>query len=101
MNNTIIPAKTMCNHCQNIGLIDAEHCVACGKSFVFGKPDAWKSKSYSKDWLKEKMKENPLEKFRDQYLNYPIGEIKLNTPCLWDSIPKNSGPMMLSCSCPK
>ena len=47
MNNTIIPAKTICSHCQNIGLIDADYCVSCGVSFVFGKPDAWSTKPYT------------------------------------------------------
>ena len=45
MNSTIIPAKILCSKCQNINTIDAEHCVGCGISFVFGKADAWKSEA--------------------------------------------------------
>lgn len=46
MNYTLVPARKSCNQCGNINDIKAEHCSACGKSFVFGKPDAWKQEVY-------------------------------------------------------
>ncbi len=43
INCTKLPARIMCNHCNHIQGIDSTHCSSCGKSFIFGKEDAWKS----------------------------------------------------------
>ena len=98
MNNTIIPAKTICSHCQNIGLIDADYCVSCGVSFVFGKPDAWSTKPYKTKDTSEIEFERLLDSFGT------IMSTSFNRkeqPCLWDTVPRNSVAMGLSCSCPK
>ena len=104
MNFTILPARSVCDRCSNIGRADAEYCTACGVSFVFGKANQWESKALMKNVttlpLQEQVLESVLEieledwcKLKDEYSN--------TQQCLWASIPKNSRPMMLSCSCPK
>ncbi len=47
INCTKLPPRMICNYCDNIQNIDSTHCSACGKSFIFGEEDAWKSGSYS------------------------------------------------------
>ena len=81
MNNIILPARTMCTKCNNIGDISATSCTACGVSFVLGEPDTWEAKAYT------------INKFKDNN----------SIPCIWDnfSTKEKMQPMGLSCSCPK
>lgn len=61
MNCTIIPSKKMCNRCNNIASLEAEHCSSCGVSFVFYKQDAWTSNIPYKQKDKQKCMYDGME----------------------------------------
>ena len=89
MNYTMIPAKTCCNKCNNIQDIGAEHCSACGISFVFGKDDAWTSKPFN-DYTKKNI----------DCKVYNNSRVYESIPCLLDNVEPGT-PIMLSCPCPR
>ena len=53
MNCVILDARKVCNRCSNIQSFDSKYCCACGVSFVFGEPDAWKPKTFTYDLSKD------------------------------------------------
>ena len=61
INCTKIEPTLKCNVCSHIQSVDSTHCSACGKSFVFGEPDAWTSTSLMDDAKFD----NPLNKTSD------------------------------------
>lgn len=47
MNYTAISSRIVCNRCNHVQSQDAKHCSACGISFIYGEPDAWKAPSFT------------------------------------------------------
>ena len=103
MNFTVLPARSVCNRCSNVGKVDAEYCTACGVSFVFGKTNQWESKALMKDVttlpLQAQVLESVLEIELEDWCKLKE-EYSSTQQCLWASIQKKSGQTMLSCSYP-
>ncbi len=49
MNYSVVNPKIVCNRCNHVQWADANHCSACGISFVFGEPDAWETQVFTSD----------------------------------------------------
>ena len=95
MNYTMIPAKTCCSKCNNIQEIGAEHCSACGISFVFGKDDAWTSNS-----LIENTEFEIIGGYKQALREMNMYDNFYKQKCLHD-YKKSEEISFLSCPCPK
>lgn len=96
MNFKTIPEQVICTICDCVQSPGSNNCKGCGVSFVFGVPTPSIPTIGDSIWDKAPYQDSGLEAIRrmnDSFAAKPS--------CLWDNVPANSGPMGMSCPCPK